>query len=153
MSTTVVNFTSIHFDNETPHLFNQLRTPFDFINVTLAIIDEKQITNKKVCTNGIRQDREEISCNICDPVVYKRELELKDHEHAVYEGLISECNERDYEDTPVDLDGILESADLTYAEWSFNKVFWDNQRVVSDQEADRERQKDLGAVDDIMKTK
>ena len=73
-------------------------------------------------------------------------MELKDHEHAVYEGLISECNERDYEDTPVDLDGILESADLTYVEWSFNKVFWDNHRVVSDQEADRERQKDLGAV-------
>ena len=107
-------FFSNHFDNKTPHLFDQLRTPLDFVNVTLATIDEKQITNKKVCTIGIRQDREDISCNICDPVVYKREFDLKEHEHAVYEGLISECNERDYEDTPVDLDGILESADLAF---------------------------------------
>ena len=146
-------FFSNHFDNKTPHLFDQLRTPLDFVNVTLATIDEKQITNKKVCTIGIRQDREDISCNICDPVVYKREFDLKEHEHAVYEGLISECNERDYEDTPVDLDGILESADLAFVEWSFNKVFWDNHRVVSDHKADRERQKDLGAVENIMKTK
>ena len=125
----------------------------DFEDVTLARVNEKQITNLNVCTIGIRQDREEISCNICDPVVYKEEFELKENEHAIYEGLISEYNESDCEDTPVDLDGILESTDLTYVEWSFNRVFWDNHRVVSDLEADRQRRKDLGVVEDIMKTK
>ena len=128
-------------------------TSLDFEDVTLATLEEKQITNQKVCTIGIRQDKEEISCNICDPVVYKKEFELKEHEHAIYEGLISEYNESDCEDTPVDLDGILESTDLNYVEWSFNRVFWDNHRVVSDLEADRQRRKDLGVVEDIMKTK
>ena len=149
----MVTFSSNHFNNQTPRLFKQLWTSLDFEDVTLATLEEKQITNQKVCTIGIRQDKEEISCNICDPVVYKKEFELKEHEHAIYEGLISEYNESDCEDTPVDLDGILESTDLTYVEWSFNRVFWDNHRVVSDLEADRKRRKDLGVHEDIMKTK
>ena len=149
----MVTFSSNHFNNQTPRLFKQLWTSLDFEDVTLATLEEKQITNQKVCTIGIRQDKEEISCNICDPVVYKKEFELKEHEHAIYEGLISEYNESDCEDTPVDLDGILESTDLTYVEWSFNRVFWDNHRVVSDLEADRQRRKDLGVEEDIMKTK
>ena len=149
----MVTFFSNHFNNQTPRLFKQLWTSLDFEDVTLATLEEKQITNKKVCTIGIRQDKEEISCNICDPVVYKKEFELKEHEHAIYEGLISEYNESDCEDTPVDLDGILESTDLTYVEWSFNRVFWDNHRVVSDLEADRKRRKDLEVDEDIMKTK
>ena len=149
----MVTFFSNNFENKTPRLFKQLWTSLDFEDVTLAIVDDKQITNQKVCSIGIRQDGEEISCNICDPVVYKTEFELKEHEHAIYEGLISEYNESDCEDTPVDLDGILESTDLTYVEWSFNRVFWDNHRVVSDLEGDRQRRKDLGVVEDIMKTK
>ena len=32
------------------------------------------------------------------------------------------------------------------------KFFWDNHCVVSDLEADRYRQKDHGAVEDLMKT-
>ena len=149
----MVTFFSNHFNNQTPRLFKQLWTSLDFEDVTLATLEEKQITNQKVCTIGIRQDKEEISCNICDPVVYKKEFELKEHEHAIYEGLISEYNESDCEDTPVDLDGILESTDLTYVEWSFNRVFWDNHRVVSDLEADRKRKKDLEVVKDKMNTK
>ena len=149
----MVTFSSNHFDNKTPRLFKQLWTSLNFEDVTLATLDEKQITNKKVCTIGIRQDREEISCNICDPVVYKEEFELKENEHAIYEGLISEYNESDCDDTPVDLDEILESTDLTHVEWSFNRVFWDNHRVVSDLEADRQRRKDQGVIEDIMKTK
>ena len=149
----MVTFFSNNFENKTPRLFKQLWTSLDFEDVTLAIVDDKQITNQKVCSIGIRQDGEEISCNICDPVVYKTEFELKEHEHAIYEGLISEYNDSDCEDTPVDLDGILESTDLTYVEWSFNRVFWDNHRVVSDLEADRQRRKDLEVVEDIMKTK
>ena len=149
----MVTFSSNHFDDKTPRLCKQLWTSLNFEDVTLATLDEKQITNKKVCTIGIRQEREEISCNICDPVVYKEEFELKENEHAIYEGLISEYNESDCDDTPVDLDGILESTDLNYVEWSFNRVFWDNHRVVSDLEADRQRRKDLGVVEDIMKTK
>ena len=148
MSTTMVNLN--HFHNKTPRLFKQSWTPLDILDVTLATVDGKQITSKKVSTIGIPQDREEKSCIICDPVVYKTEFEIKEHELAVYEGLISEC---DYEDTPVNLDGILESTDLDYVEWSFNKVFWDNHRVVSDLEADRKRKKDLEAVKDKMNTK
>ena len=49
--------------------------------------------------------------------------------------------------------GILESNNLDYVEWSFNKVFWDNHRVVSDLEADRKRKKYLEAVKTKMKTK
>ena len=142
----MVTFSSNNFENKTPRLFKQLWTSLDFEDVTLARVDDKQITNQKVCSIGI-------SCNICDPVLYKTEFELKEHEHAIYEGLISEYNDSDCEDTPVDLDGILESTDLTYVEWSFNRVFWDNHRVVSDLEADRQRRKDLGVVEDIMKTK
>ena len=150
ISTIMVNFSSNHFHNKTPRLFKQSWTPLDILDVTLATVDGKQITSKKVSTIGIPQDREEKSCIICDPVVYKTEFEIKEHELAVYEGLISEC---DYEDTPVNLDGILESTDLDYVEWSFNKVFWDNHRVVSDLEADRKRKKDLEAVKDKMNTK
>ena len=119
----MVTFSSNHFDDKTPRLFKQLWTSLNFEDVTLATLDEKPITNKKVCTISIRQDGEENSCNICDPVVYKQEFELQEHEHAIYEELISECNQSDCEDTPVDLEGILASTDLTYIEWSFNRVF------------------------------
>ena len=146
----MINFSSNHFPNKTPHLFKQLWTPLDIDDVTLATKDESQITSKKVSIIGIRKDREEKSCIICDPVVYKTEFEIKEHELTVYEELISRC---DYEDIPVNLDGILESNDLDYVEWSFNKVFWDNHRVVSDLEADRKRKKYLEAVKTKMKTK
>ena len=147
ISTTMVNFSSNHFHNETPRLFKQSWTPLDILDVTLATVDGKRNTSKKVSTIDIPQEKSYI---ICDPVVYKTEFEIKEHELAFYEGLISEC---DYEDTPVNLDGILESTDLDYVEWSFNKVFWDNHRVVSDLEADRKRKKDLEAVKDKMNTK
>ena len=103
------------------------------------------IDTTNVCTNGREQEKVEFACNDCD-TVYKTGFELKGHVQAVYEGLISECNQCDYEATPVDLDGILESKDLTYVEWWFNRFFWDNHRVVSDLEADLDRQKE-----DVMK--